>query len=149
MTAIRRRVNAKTWTTAALVGVLVAAGTLLASQASLVGDQSGIGDRTLLLPAALLFVVGFGTGLQTAVLALCGALVGLTAVGMAESWRWYYSAGVYLFDGETMKESGPLGAALDFVDPFFMFLHVAIWLPAAVLGATAGTWWWRRRLLVE
>jgi hypothetical protein len=59
---------------------------------------------------------------------------------MAESWRWCHSAGVYLFDGETMKESSALGAALDFVNPFFIFLHLAFWLPAAVLGATIGAW---------
>jgi hypothetical protein len=144
-----RGLGAKTWTTAALVGVLVAAGTFLASRESLAGDRAGIGVHTMFGPAVLLFVVAagytlamksFGAGLQTSLLSLVAALAGYLAVGMAESWRWYHSAGVYLLDGETIKESTALGAALDFVNPFFVFLHLAFWLPAAVLGATISAW---------
>jgi hypothetical protein len=147
--ALRLGLGAKTWITAAVVGAIVAAGVLLASHASLMGNRAGIGDRTLFLPPVLLFVVGlvyamakgsFRTGFQTAVLSLIAALAGHIAMGMAESWRWYHTAGVYLFDGETIKESSALGAALDFVDPFFMSLHLALWLPAAVLGAAVGAW---------
>jgi hypothetical protein len=149
LAAIRSGLGTRTWLTAALVGVLVATGTFLASRQSLAGDRAGIGVHTMFGPAVLLLVVGVGyavatrsfrAGLQTSVLSLVAAFAGYLTVGIAESWRWYHSAGVYLLDGETMNESSALGAALDFVNPFFIFLHLAFWLPAAVLGATVGAW---------
>jgi hypothetical protein len=129
------------------VGSLVGAGTLIASRVSLAGDQGGIGDTTIGLPALLLFLVGFvraglrrsfRVGLEGALLSLGTALVGMVAVGVVESWRWYQAPGAYLWDGDTVKDSTALGASLDFVNPFFMALHLAFWLPAAVLGAAAG-----------
>jgi hypothetical protein len=141
------------------MGTLFAVGTLSASRATLAGGRGGIMGFTLIWPAVVIFATtfvmalttrSFRTGLLSGALALVTGLVGFFAVAMAEAARWYEVAGVHLMDGDYPRGGGleRLDAILDPVAPGFVLIHLLIWAPSPVLGATLGSLF-RRRVAKE
>jgi hypothetical protein len=130
-------------------GVFFAAGTLVASRASMAGGRGGIMGFTLAVPVVVLFMVtfvtaltarSFRTGLMVGWIALLAGLIGMLGAAIVEAAHWYDVAGVYLLDGDNPREGlDRLAAVLDPVAPTFVFFHLSLWAPWAVLGAGAGT----------
>jgi hypothetical protein len=144
--ALRSGAGTVPWVVALGVGLTFAAGTFVASRASLAGSRSGILQYTAMAAALALFATTFVTGrltrsfrtaLVTAVLASFAGAVGMLTVEMIESVHWHHVAGVYLTDGDGPTRS-TVDALLDPLAPQFLLLPLAVWLPWPLLGAAAG-----------
>jgi len=135
---------------AGTTGLLAAAGTLAVSRLLLAVDKPiGIGIYTMFAPVLLLFAAAllgaatrrsFRSGLEAGVVALFVALVGVFAVMAVEAVTWAEHYGVYVFDGDRPSTGhlGPGGAVGDALSPFFIGLHLVLWVPWPVLGAALG-----------
>ena len=79
------------------------------------------------------------TGLEHAVAALAGILLGVIAAAIPESALWAREAGAFLLDGDA--PSTPLTAAGGALDALKSTLTWGLphWLPWPMLGAAAGT----------
>jgi len=149
MTSLRISLTRESWLVVFAAGPLVAVLTLAASRISLAGGRAGILVATLYLPALVLFTTGlvtarihrsFRSGLVAGALALVFSLIGMLAVAMIEGVHWQSVAGVFLMDGDA-PQGGQLDriqAALDPVSPFFVLIHLMVWVPSPVLGALVG-----------
>ncbi len=148
-TSVRFSLTKEAWSAAVAAVAAVAALTLAASRVSLAGGRSGIMLATLYPPALVLFGTGlftarlhrsFRSGLIGGALALVFSLTGMLAVAMMEGVHWQAVAGVFIMDGDPPRYGGidPLRAALDPLSPFFMIIHLLVWVPCPILGAVLG-----------
>jgi hypothetical protein len=148
LTALRRDWGRSPWIVAAACAALFAALTVATSRASLYGNSTftfwgviyGPPQFTLLLVGlvAAWSARSMRTGLEHAVAALAGILLGILAAAVPEGARWASEVGVFMLDGDA--PSTPLtaaGGARDAVKATLSwgFPH---WLPWPVLGAAAG-----------
>ncbi len=151
LTALRRGWGRSPWIVAAACAVLFAALTVATSRASLHGSATGSLWAVIYGPPQLtLLLVGFvaawtgrsmRTGLEHAVAALAGILIGGLAAAIPEGALWAREAGVFLLDGDA--PSTPLtaaGGALDALKATTLIWGLPHWLPWPVLGAAAGAW---------
>lgn len=147
LTALRRGWGRSPWIVAAACAGLFAALTVAMSRASLDSRAGSLWRVIYGPPQITLLLVGLvaastgrsmRTGLEHAVAALAGILLGVLAAAIPEGALWAREAGVFILDGDA--PSTPLtaaGGALDAVKAtlFWGLLH---WLPWPVLGAAAG-----------
>ena len=151
LTALRRGWGRSPWIVAAACTALFAALTVATSRASLEGSRTGSlwgviygpPQITLLLVGLVAAWTGrsMRTGLEHAVAALAGILLGVLAVAIPEGALWAREAGVFMLDGESPSTSAPLtaaGGALDAVKATTLTWGLPHWLPWPVLGAAAG-----------
>jgi hypothetical protein len=149
VTALRRGWGRSPWIVAAACAVLFAALTVATSRASLYGSRTGSlwgviygpPQITLLLVGLVAAWTGrsMPTGLEHAVAALAGILLGVLAAAIPEGALWAREAGVFLLDGDA--PSTPLtaaGGALDALKATTLNWGLPHWLPWPVLGAAAG-----------
>lgn len=133
-----------------VTGLLVAAVTLTASRLQLADGGPGVLGVTvpvpglLLLLSALLSAVrtrSFRVGLETGAVAFFASALALFSVLAVEGQVWMDRHGVFLLDGEP---SGRVIRADEVIFDIFstgMWIgHLAIWLPAVLIGAAAGAW---------
>ena len=148
-TALRRGWGRSPWIVAVACGTLFAALTVATSRASLDGSRAGSlwgviygpPQITLLLVGLVAAWTGrsMRTGLEHAVAALVGILVGVLAAAIPEGALWAREAGVFLLDGDA--PSTPLtaaGGALDALKSTTLTWGLPHWLPWPLLGAAAG-----------
>jgi hypothetical protein len=149
LTALRRGWGRSPWIVAAACAALFAALTVATSRASLDGSRAGSlwgviygpPQITLLLVGLVAAWTGrsMRTGLEHAVAALAGILLGVLAAAIPEGALWAREAGVFLLDGDA--PSTPLtatGGALDALKATTLIWGLPHWLPWPVLGAAAG-----------
>jgi hypothetical protein len=149
LTALRRGWGRSPWIVAAAGAVLFAALTVATSRASLDGSRTGSLWAIIYGPPQItLLLVGFVAawigrsmriGLEHAVAALAGILLGVLAAAIPEGALWAREAGVFLLDGDA--PSTPLtatGGALDALKATTLTWGLPHWLPWPVLGAAAG-----------
>jgi hypothetical protein len=152
LTAVRLGTDRRSWLIAMVTAVVVGAGTLVVSRASLGGHRSGIMGFTMFAPQLVLLAAGyvgarwrrsFRAGMEAGALALLAALFAVAAVEVWESVLWYDVAGVYVVDGDAAKTGLTVfQVALDPIGPTFIFLHLMFWTAWPVIGAGLGA---RRR----
>jgi hypothetical protein len=155
LTALRRGWGRSPWIVAIGSAVLFAALTVATSRASLHGGRTGSLWAVIYGPPQItLLLVGLvaawtgrsmRTGLEHAVAALAGILLGVLAAAIPEGALWAREAGVFLLDGDA--PSTPLtaaGGALDALKATTLIWGLPHWLPWPVLGAAAGAWLRRR-----
>jgi hypothetical protein len=148
LTALRRGWGRYAWIVAAACAALFAVLTVATSRASLYGGRTGSLWAVIYGPPQItLLLVGLvaawtgrsmRTGLEHAVAALAGILLGVLAAAIPEGALWAREAGVYLLDGDA--PSMPLtaaGGALDALEATLTW-GLAHWLPWPVLGAAVG-----------
>ena len=148
-TALRRGWGRSPWIVAAACAALFAALTVATSRASLDGSRTGSlwgviygpPQITLLLVGLVAAWTGrsMRTGLEHAIAALAGILLGILVAAIPEGALWAREAGVFLLDGDA--PSTPLsaaGGALDAVKSTTLIWGLPHWLPWPVLGAAAG-----------
>lgn len=151
VTALRRGWGRSPWIVAAACAPLFAALTVAMSRASLHGGRTGSLWAVIYGPPQVtLLIVGFvaawtgrsmRSGLEHAVAALAGILIGVLAAAIPEGALWAREAGVFLLDGDA--PSTPLtaaGGALDALKATTLIWGLPHWLPWPVLGAAAGAW---------
>jgi hypothetical protein len=150
LAALRTGTGPGPWLISAGVGIVFAAGTLVASRAALAGGRAGIMGPAIAWPPLVLFAVAlitsratrsFRIGFVAGGLALLAGLIGMLVVSMVEAARWHDVAGVFLVDGD--YPTGGLermDAILDPIAPTFVAIYVLIWTPWPVLGAAVGSW---------
>jgi hypothetical protein len=151
LTALRRGWGRSPWIVAAACAPLFAALTVATSRASLHGSRTGSLWAVIYGPPQItLLLVGFvaawtgrsmRAGLEHAVAALAGILIGVLAAAIPEGALWAREAGVFLLDGDA--PSTPLtaaGGALDALKSTTLVWGLPHWLPWPVLGAAAGAW---------
>jgi hypothetical protein len=149
LTALRRGWGRSPWIVAVACAVLFAALTVATSRASLYGSRTGSlwavvygpPQITLLLVGLVAAWTGrsMRTGLEHAVAALAGILLGVLAAAIPEGALWAREAGVFLLDDDA--PSTPLtatGGALDALKATTLIWGLPHWLPWPVLGAAAG-----------
>jgi hypothetical protein len=149
--ALRRGWGRSPWIVAAACAALFAALTVVTSRASLDGDRTGsLWGVIYGPPQVTLLLVGFvaawagrsmRTGIEYAVAALAGILLGVLAAAIPEGALWAREAGVFMLDGDAPSTSAPLtaaGGALDAVGSTVLTWGLPHWLPWPVLGAAAG-----------
>jgi hypothetical protein len=149
LTALRRGWGRSPWIVAAACAALFAALTVATSRASLYGSRTGSLWGVIYGPPQItLLLVGFvaawtgrsmRTGLEHAVAALAGILLGVLAAAIPEGALWAREAGVFLLDGDA--PSTPLtaaGGAHDALKATTLTWGLPHWLPWPVLGAAAG-----------
>jgi hypothetical protein len=149
LTALRRGWGRSPWIVAAACAALFAALTVATSRASLYGSQTGSlwaiiygpPQITLLLVGLVAAWTGrsMRTGLEHAVAALAGIILGILAAAIPEGALWAREAGVFLLDGDA--PSTPLtatGGALDALKATTLTWGLPHWLPWPILGAAAG-----------
>lgn len=131
-------------------GLLVAVVAVTASRLQLADGGPGILDVTVPVPAVLLLLAAllsaaltrsFRVGLETGVLAFVASASALTVVLAVEGQVWMDRVGVFLLDGD------PPSQAIDTSDVIFNIFstgmwigHLALWLPAILIGAALGAW---------
>ena len=149
LTALRRGWGRSPWIVAAACAALFAALTVATSRASLYGSRTGSLWAVIYGPPQItLLLVGLvaawtgrsmRTGLEHAVAALAGILLGILAAAIPEGALWAREAGVFLLDGDA--PSTPLtaaGGALDALKATTLTWGLPHWLPWPLLGAAAG-----------
>ena len=147
--ALRRGWGRSPWIVAAACVALFAALTVATSRASLDGSRAGSlwgviygpPQITLLLVGLVAAWTGrsMRTGLEHAIAALAGILLGILVAAIPEGALWAREAGVFILDGDA--PSTPLsaaGGALDAVKSTTLIWGLPHWLPWPVLGAAAG-----------
>jgi hypothetical protein len=150
-TALRRGWGRSPWIAAAACAAVFASLTFATSRASLDGSRTGSlwgviygpPQITLLLVGLVAAWTGrsMRTGLEHAVAALAGILLGVLAVAIPEGALWAREAGVFMLDGDAPTTTAPLtvaGGALDAVKSTTLIWGLPHWLPWPVLGAAAG-----------
>jgi hypothetical protein len=148
LTTLRRGWGRSPWIVAAACAALFATLTVATSRASLDSRGGSLWGVIYGPPQITLLLVGLvaawtgrsmRTGLEHAVAALVGILVGVLAAAIPEGALWAREAGVFMLDGDT--PSAPLtavGGALDAVTATTLIWGLPHWLPWPVLGAAAG-----------
>jgi hypothetical protein len=144
--AIRSGIGPRTVTIALAIGLAAAGVTVVLSRLSLADDRTGILLQTLFVPPVVLFGVSaiaaraggtFRAGIELGGLALVALFAGIFGAAMAEAAVWFDALGVYVLDGDAPKRAiGLVDAILDPIAPTFVVLHLALWAPPVVLGAT-------------
>jgi hypothetical protein len=154
-TALRHGWGRSPWIVAFASAALFAALTVVTSRASLDGSRGGSLWGVIYGPPQLaLLLVGLvaartgrslRTGLEHAVAALVGIMVGVLAAAIPEGALWAREAGVFILDGDA--PATPLTAAGGMLDAVRATLYWGLphWLPWTVLGAAAGARRGRRR----
>jgi hypothetical protein len=154
-TALRHGWGRSPWIVAVASAALFAALTVVTSRASLDGSRAGSLWGVIYGPPQLtLLLVGLvaawtgrsmRTGLEHAVAALVGILLGVLAAAIPEGALWAREAGVFILDGDAPP--APLTAAGGMLDAVKSTLYWGLphWLPWTVLGAAAGARLGRRR----
>ena len=133
-----------------VTGLLVAAVTLTASRLQLADGGPGVLDVTVPVPAVLLLLSAllsaaltrsFRVGLETGVVAFFASSLALFSVLAVEGQVWMDRLGVFLLDGD------PPGRVIDTSEVIFNIFstgmwigHLALWLPAILIGAAVGAW---------
>jgi hypothetical protein len=150
LTALRRGWGRSPWIVAVACAALFAALTVAMSRASLDGDRAGGGLWAVIYgpPQITLLLVGLvaawtgrsmRAGLEHAVAALVGILVGVLAAAIPEGALWAREAGVFLLDGDAPSTRlTAAGGALDALQSTTLTWGLPHWLPWPVLGAAAG-----------
>jgi len=149
LTALRRGWGRSPWIVAAACTTLFAALTVATSRASLYGSRTGSLWGVIYGPPQITLVLvglvaartgrSMRTGLEHAVAALAGILLGVLAAAIPEGALWAREAGVFFLDGDA--PSTPLtatGGALDALKATTLTWGLPHWLPWPVLGAAAG-----------
>jgi hypothetical protein len=155
LTALRRGWGRSPWIVAAACAVLFAALTIATSRASLYGSRAGSlwgviygpPQITLLLVGLVAAWVGrsMRTGLEHAVAALAGILLGVLVAAIPEGALWAREAGVFILDGDApSKPLTAAGGALDALQVTTLSWGLPHWVPWPVLGAAVGAWLRRR-----
>lgn len=146
--AVRADVARASRVVAPVAFVAFAAVTLVASRVMLAGDRTGMLAGLYVVVLAV-FAAGlaagyarrsFRAGLVSGYLTLAAGLAGVLAVAAVEAVTWYYTAGVFIIDGDYPKNgiAGPGAAIGDALTgmTFFVLLSAAPWpLIGAALGA--------------
>jgi hypothetical protein len=127
------------------MALVFAAGLLGFSRATV--GRDGLGAVSMLLPAVMLFAIGFVSarstrslrfGVETGILAAFTTLVAVAVVFGVEAAHWFDVAHVYVLDGDYADVDTSRAAVLDAVHPIILLVHLLFWLPWPVLGAIAG-----------
>ena len=128
------------------IAVVFAAGLLGFSRATVGND--GVGSVSVLVPAVMLFAIGFlcarstgslGIGVETGILAAVTTLVAMAVVLGVEAAHWFGVAHVSVFDGDHVDFGTSRAAVTDALHPVILLVHLLFWLPWPVLGARAGS----------
>lgn len=136
------------WSTAGRRGASADWGT--AMRAELAGDRTGLLAAVLLGAPQLLFggvalitarlAHSFRTGLEYGAAVLLASLLGILAVAIPESIRWYDEAGVWLLDGDYPASGIPNAqAAVQDALGGLTFFFLLFTTPWPVLGAYLGS----------
>ncbi len=140
-------------TTHRLRSGLLAVATAAAFAAVLLGfsrssmGHEGLGSVSVLVPAVMLFAIGYvcawSTGslrfaAETGILAAFTTLVAVAVVLGVEAVRWFDVAHVFVLDGDYADVGSSRAAVFDALNPIILLVHLLFWLPWPVLGAIAG-----------
>jgi hypothetical protein len=147
-TALRRGWGWSPWIVAAASGTLFAALTVATSRLSLYGSRSGslLGvlfgppQITLLLVGSVAAWKGCSMrhGLEHAIPALIGILVGVVCTAGPEGALWAREAGVFILDGDDPSGSLTAGEGAHEALRATLTWGLLLWLPWPVLAAAAG-----------
>ncbi len=131
-------------------GIIVAAAVAIASRLQLSEGRPGVLMVTVPVPALVLLLVAlaaactarsFRFGLLTGLWALLASFVALLAVLAVEGPVWMERHGVFMLDGDPPRKSAStVDVVMDIFSTGMWSGHLALWVPAVLMGAALGAW---------